>query len=71
MLELNDIQDKLRFKKTSYVSTNREERGRERDTVKYTCICINSLQDTEKTVNSGCQWVRGLEIRGEKTYFSL
>ena len=55
MLELNNIQDKLKFKKKKkkkrteqYVSANREERGR--DTDKYT-LCINYFEDTQNTVN--------------------
>lgn len=34
-----------------------EKKGKENDIDKYTCICVDYLQDThKKTVNSGCQW---------------
>lgn len=69
MLELNDSQDKLRFKtKNSKYQLTVE--GEER-LMQTSILVFSQTKDTQKTVNSGCQWVGGLETRGDKTYFSL
>lgn len=65
MLELNDSQDKLRFKtKNSKYQLTVE--GEER-LMQTSILVFSQTKDTKKTVNSGCQWVGGLETRGDKT----
>lgn len=71
MLELNDSQDKLRFKtKNSKYQLTVEGEERLMQTV-YLYFHRLSLGHKKTAVNSGCQWVGGLETRGDKTYFSL